>query len=579
VSEVDLGESLLDILTSSARRYAAEPAMSIRLDDGSTETWTYSELERRAKLAAWRLRALGLQRGDRLMTWASAGPHLPAVYFGAMYAGVVLVPVDLHMAPDAIERIAQRADARLLALGGGREAPDPREAGLADFPRTSLEGLSAPQTEGYATAPGDGAARAELPAGWEAEVDRMPRPKADDIYELLYTSGTTGTPKGAILSHRNLLTSVINCHKVIPPYRHRLVSLLPLSHVFEQLAGLFYALSLGFSVTYVRSRNPRVIFEAMRSARVTAMMLVPQVHELFYQAILHEVEKRGKLAAFERLRRIARLLPLPLRRLLFRSVHQQFGGGVRLFVSAAAFLPPAIQQAWEDMGVVLIQGYGATECGLATATTPQDHGLGTVGRPVPPTEVRLAADGEVEVRGGNVFVGYWRDDAATAAAKSADGWYHTGDIGRFDERGNLILMGRKKDMIALPNGMKVYPEDMENALRVAGVRDSVVVETEPGRIEAVVLAPGTPPIPQGGAASLSAALEPQVVRDQIEASVARANERLGQYQRIRAWKLWPEDDFPRTHTLKVRRDLVRNWAVAAASPVGPAAMPTAAGGA
>ncbi len=137
-----------------------------------------------------------------------------------------------------------------------------------------------------------------------------------------------------------------------------------------------------------------------------------------------------------------------------------------------------------------MQGYGATECGVVSATNQRDHGLGTVGRTIKPVKVKLADDGEILVSGPTLFHGYWRDPATTAASLSPDGWYRTGDIGRHDEAGHLILMGRKKDIIVLPNGLNVYPEDIENALRTAGIRDAVVVETVPGRIEAVVLAPG-----------------------------------------------------------------------------------------
>jgi long-chain acyl-CoA synthetase len=271
------------------------------------------------------------------------------------------------------------------------------------------------------------------------------------------------------------------------------------------------------------------------------MIVVPQVLDLFWTAIEREVDRSGRRRAFERLRHIARRLPFRLRRVLFRSVHARLGGGLRLFVSAGAFLPPALQQAWEDLGVIVMQGYGATETGSGTCTTLDDHGLGTVGRAPWPVEMKLAPDGEVLFRGPTVFKGYWRDPDATRAAFDSDGWYRTGDIGRLDADGRLILMGRSKDMIVLPNGLNVYPEDIENQLRMAGVRDSVVVETRPGRIEAVVLAEGD--------------------REAVAAAVKAANGRLGQHQRVVGVRFWPDEDFPRTHTLKVRRDDVRRWAV------------------
>ena len=543
--------TIVELLERAATRFADRPALALRRDDATSVEWTYAELLHRSRLAAWRLRALGLEPGDRLLTWSPSMPELPAVYFGAMMARLILVPLDLRMAPEAIERIVARSGARHLALGTGRDAPDPREAGLEHFPTTSLEALAADP-------------EAEIPADVDARVAAWQKPRPDEIWELVYTSGTTGTPKGVMLAHDNVMASVALCHRILPEMEHRTVSILPLSHLLEQAIGTFYVLDVGASVLYVRSRNPRVIFDAIRSRRVTAMIFVPQVLDLIWGTIEREAARTGRAAAFARLRRVARRLPYPARRRLFRRVHEQLGGELRLIVCTAAFLPPSLQQAWEDLGVVVIQGYGSTEAGFGTCTTRRDHGLGTVGRAQPPGECRLADDGEILLRGPQLFKGYWDDAEATAAAMTTDGWYRTGDIGRFDADGRLVLMGRTRDIIVLPNGLNVYPEDIENALRVAGLRDSVVVETAPGRIEAVVLAPGPAPIPQGGeaptATSLAVERDPAVVRAQIDAAVKRANATLGISQRVQSWRLWPDDDFPRTHTLKVRRDQVRAWA-------------------
>jgi long-chain acyl-CoA synthetase len=533
--------TILELFDAAVERFGDRPALGLDGDEGSSLRWTYRELARRSKIAAWRLRAAGLQPGDRILTWSPATPQLPAVYYGAMRAGLVLVPLDLRMAPDAIERIATRADANRLILGTGRDAPDPREAGLEAFPTLRLDELTADPGETF-------------PADWEQQLESWPGPAATDVLELIFTSGTTGTPKGVILAHDNVLESVRAMHRVIPPMEHRVVSLLPLSHLLEQAVTLFYALDVGASILYVRSRNPRVTFEAIRRHRTTSMVVVPQVLELFWAAVEREVERSGRAKTFNRLRRVARHLPYGLRRLIFRRVHARLGGGLRLFVSSGAFLPPALQQAWEDLGVVVIQGYGATETGFGSCTTREDHGLGTVGRPVPPVEMRLADDGEIQFNGPTLFKGYWHDADATAAALTADGWYRTGDIGRQDSAGRLILMGRTKDIIVLPNGLNVYPEDIENALRMAGIRDSVVVETSPGRIEAVVLAP------RSGAEGEAEQPATADVRAQIQVSVKSANATLASHQRIGAFRVWPEEDFPRTHTLKVKRDAVRRWA-------------------
>lgn len=531
-----MSRTLLDLLDSSVARYGHRPALALRHDDGTTTSWSYRELDRRARIAAWRLRALDLEPGDRILTWSPSTPELPAAYYGAMHARLVLVPLDLRMSPDAIETIVRASGARHLILGTGRDAPDPREAGLADFPTTTVDALTADPAEDDPTFPPD----------WEARQAAWRRPTADEIVELVFTSGTTGVPKGVMLTHDNVVASIESFHRIVPPMEHRLVSLLPLSHLLEQAVGLYYALDVGADILYVRSRNPRVIFEALRDHRVTSMVVVPQILDLFWSAIEREVEKSGRAATVARLRAIARRLPQPLRRWMFRSLHQRLGGEFRLFVSSGAFLPPALQAAWEDIGVTVLQGYGATETGTGSCTTLDDHGYGTVGRVPEGIEMRLAPDGEIQFRGRTVFDGYWQAPELTAQAFTDDGWYRTGDLGHLDPEGRLILSGRIKDMIVLPNGFNVYPEDIENALRVADLRDAVVVETAPGRIEAVVLAlDGEDPV---------------ATRSRVDAAVKAANRSLGPNQRVAGWRVWPGDDFPRTHTLKIKRDPVRRWA-------------------
>jgi long-chain acyl-CoA synthetase len=468
-----------------------------------------------------------------------------------MRAGLILVPLDLRMSNEAVEGIVAASGARHLILGTGRDAPDPREAGLDRFPTTTVEALCA---EPAADDPA-------FPPDWEARQAAWTRPTEQEVFELVFTSGTTGTPKGVTLTHDNVVASIESFHRIVPPMEHRLVSLLPLSHLLEQAVGLYYALDVGADILYVRSRNPRVIFDALRDQRVTSMVVVPQVLDLFWSAIEREVEKRGRTVAFDRLRSVARHLPMRIRPRLFGAIHGQLGGHFRLFLSSGAFLPPSLQQAWEDIGVTVLQGYGATETGTGTCTTLDDHGPGTVGRVPEGIEMRLAPDGEVQFRGRTVFKGYWNAPEATAAAFTEDGWYRTGDVGHLDDAGRLILSGRSRDMIVLPNGFNVYPEDIENALRVAGIRDAIAVETRPGRIEAVVLSGSASP----GGATAAAALggtpaDPAEIRARLDAAVKAANASLGPNQRIAGWRLWPEDDFPRTHTLKIKRGPIQAWA-------------------
>ncbi|MEX2184384.1 MAG: AMP-binding protein [Chloroflexota bacterium] len=528
--------TLIDLQERATDRYGDRHALGVRRDDGTTHHWTYRELARRSRIAAWRLRALDLEPGDRILTWSPSTPELPAAYFGAMYARLVIVPLDLRMSASAVEGTARASGARHLIVGTGRDAPDPREAGLEQFPTTTVDALCAEPADDDPAFPPD----------WEARQAAWGRPAADEVFQLIFTSGTTGTPKGVMLTHDNVVASIESFHRILPPMEHRIVSLLPLSHLLEQAVGLYYTIDVGADILYVRSRNPRVIFDALRDHRVTSMIVVPQVLDLFWSAIEREVDRQGRRAAFDRLRSIARRLPTVIRRRIFGSVHRQLGGHFRLFVSSGAFLPPALQQSWEDLGVTVLQGYGATETGTGSCTTLGDHGPGTVGRVPEGIEMRIDDVGEIQFRGRTVFSGYWEAPELTTAAFTEDGWYRTGDLGHLDSAGRLILSGRIKDIIVLPNGFNVYPEDIENALRIAGLRDTVVVETRPGRIEAIVLED-----PDATPADFQA---------RGDAAIKAANATLGPNQRVASWRSWPAEDFPRTHTLKIKRDPVRHWA-------------------
>ena len=290
-------ETLLDLLEGSAAHYGDRNALGLRLDDGSTFHWSYREVLRRSRLAAWRLRALGLQPGDRVLTWSTSTPALPAAYYGSMHARLIYVPLDSRMSTDAISNIIAASGAVQLLLGSGRDAPDPREVGLERFPTTVVESLSEEPDETF-------------PADWEAQLGAWDRPAPDDTFQLVFTSGTTGNPKGVMLTHGSVMAGVASFHRIINPMEHRLVSLLPLSHSLEQAVSLFYAMDVGADILYVRSRNPRVIFDSLREHRVTTMLLVPQLLDLFWSAVEREVARQGREVAFNRLRVVARRRPV-----------------------------------------------------------------------------------------------------------------------------------------------------------------------------------------------------------------------------------------------------------------------------
>jgi long-chain acyl-CoA synthetase len=280
-----------------------------------------------------------------------------------------------------------------------------------------------------------------------------------------------------------------------------------------------------------------VLVRTFRDFRVTVLLIVPQGLQLLTSAIERKVDQAGRRDRFEQLHRLARRVPRPIRRLLFGSVLREFGGRLHTIGVGASALEVDVAQRWTDMGVDVLQGYGATEMGpVVTFTRPERNILGTVGEPIPDVEVRIADDGEILAHGPGRFQGYWQNAEATAAAIDADGWYHTGDLGAFTADGMLTFRGRKKDMLALPDGQKVYPEDVEAVLREdPRVGDATVVGWPLGaglRVHAVLL------LEDGSAA---------------EDIVKTANSKLAPHQQIRGMTVWPDPDLPRTHTLKVRK--------------------------
>ena len=460
----------------------------------------------------------GLERGDRVLIWGVNRPEWSLGFFGALFAGLVLVPLDVRSQPEFVAKVAQRTRARLV---------------LASTQTASLaEGLNLPLL------------LIESLPDRARNVTPLPTPDivASDVAEVVFTSGTTGEPKGAMLTHGNLVANATALQDVFPfKPDERLLSILPLSHMFEQTCGLIAPFLVGASIVYPVSRQPAVLIRTFREFRVTMLLIVPAGLKLLDSAIQRKVDASGRHDTFERLHRIARRLPRFAKRLLFRPVIGQFGGRFRTLAIGAAALEEDLATRWTDMGFDVLQGYGATELSPAVAfTRPSRNRSGTVGEAVPGVEIRIAEDGEIQVRGPNVFAGYWEDRDATRAVLDGEGFYHTGDIGQLDGEGFLTLRGRKKDMLAMPDGTKVYPEDIEAVLgRDTRLRDATVVGWQPPRgelrVQAVLLLDDP-------------ALADAVVRD--------ANAQLGAHQQIRGVTIWPDEDLPRTHTLKVKKPIV-----------------------
>ncbi len=433
-----------------------------------------------------------------------------------MRAGSVAVPLDLRSAPDFVASVVAKTRPGLAIVSRATPAFH-RELAL---PEVDLENLE------------------ELYGGLPPLTDVEVAP--DDLAEIMFTSGTTGDPKGVMVTHRNLTAELSSASQHVPGrLSDRLISILPLSHMFEQMGGLLLPLRCGANVTYPVSRQPTILFRTMRERGVTLLLLVPQALDLFMKGIEREVSRQGKEGAWRFSLRAARYLPMRLRRLLFRKVHKQFGGHLDLVFAGGAALDPELGAKWNRLGVNIIQGYGATEASPVISCHPSRRPRhDSVGPPIPGMQVRISNQGEVLLRGPNITSGYWEAPEQTALAFD-DGWYKTGDLGFIDAEGCLHLHGRLKDMIVLANGQNVYPEDVE-----------AVLIKHPDVTDAVVLG-----LTAGSDVQVHAAF---LVQDAERAPdvVAWANQQLADHQQVRGFTVWPEDDFPRTHTLKVKKGLV-----------------------
>ena len=536
-ASITLPTTLPGLLEVAVARAGAAPFLGVRTSTTRGESLTMAAFGEAVENAAARL-AAAVEPRARVLVQGAPGPGFAAAIFAAARADIILVPLDVRMTPDTIDRIAALTEPSAILLGSGSTVEPVTIPRLAGLPVIDLDDLvDLPPPEALA-----------------ALARRTPSDPGEPL-EILCTSGSTGNPKGVTVTQSMLLMSTVRCLAAIPAGGNRFVSILPLSHIMEQVAGLIYAVAAGAETEYITTLRPDVIAAAIKGHRATALVVVPQVLELLFGAIRREADRSGSGATFRRALRIAPYLPISMRRKLFKKVHAALGGELRMVMCSAAHLSPALQRSWEALGVEVIQGYGSTEAGLVSANFLGRTPVNRVGWVMPPLELRVEPDGEVVVRGPSVFAGYWQDPASTAAAFTEDGWYRTGDYGSLDASGALRLIGRTRSLIALPNGMNVHPEDVDAALTAEGLVEPVVYEAEPGTIAMAYRA--------GAAFADLPADEPAAVA----AAVKAANRKLAAHQRVVAFAPYPEPDFPRTHTRKIQRSAVaeRMKAVAAGS--------------
>src|SRR5215218_5164182 len=499
---------------------------------------TYADVARASRAFAARLHGAGLRKGDAVLFWAENRPEWIVALWGCFLQGVVAVPIDYRASVDFLRRIRSIVNGRVLLTGDDvRFEPGEGDAGLDIWPLASI--------------------------GWR-DTARIPDAVVtrDDVAEVIFTSGATAEPKGVVITHRNLLANIVPVEREVLKYRRyarpfspiRFLNLLPLSHMFGQSMATFIPPMLGGATVFIHGYNPNDIVRQIRERRISVLVSVPKILEVLREHTLRASPDAAELPpAKEHFTR---------RWWRYRRVHRMFGLKFWAFVVGAAPLDPSLEEFWGRLGFVVVQGYGLTETApIVSLNHPFSASRGSVGKTIPGVEVKIAPDGEILVRGENVTRGYFKAEQATAEAFE-DGWFRTGDVGEVDPQGRLFIRGRKKEMIVTPEGLNVFPEDVERALNAQpGVKESAVVgASAPGshteRVQAiVVLAPG----------------------GDLAAVVRGANARLQDHQRIRLATAWPGAELPRTEgTKKLKRRELRDWLVRSAAAPGGAAAPAAA---
>ncbi len=483
----DLGQgTLVQLFLEAVDRFGDGRALRRRDSDGWVDI-SYREVEWGVRAASAGLRALGLERGDRAAILSPNRPEWTLADYGCLCAGVIDVPIYPSLTAAQVRYLLSDSGARLIFVSD-RDQLDKILEIRSECPALEWivvfdpeEGLSegAIQWGDFLARGGGGVTSGHEDGFREAALSARP----EDTATVLYTSGTTGDPKGVMLTHNNLYSNVQAASRVLPiDQRDSSLSFLPLSHVFQRMVDYLF-FSLGCSIAY--GRSIQLVTEDLKEVRPTFVVSVPRLYEKVHASVteargLKGLVVKGALSAGRRWAdaKLAGKEPgagtrwayAIADRLVFRKLREAVGGRIRHFVSGGGPLSPDINRFFFSAGIVILEGYGLTETSPVTNVNgprdfPANYRIGTVGKPVPGTEERIAADGEILVRGPQVMKGYYNLPERTAEAMTEDGWFRTGDIGEIDADGFLRITDRKKDIIVTAGGKNVAPQPIENLLR------------------------------------------------------------------------------------------------------------------
>jgi long-chain acyl-CoA synthetase len=573
-------KTIADLLPNAIARFGPQPAAMFKDDDGKWVTRSFDEVGDTVRSLSLGLMGLGVEKGDKVSILANTRPEWTYFDFAALTAGAIVAPIYQTNSPEECRYVLVDSDAKVVVVEDEEQMEKIRAVRdecpqLEQVIRMTGQSDDAISMQDLAER-GSGMDQSDWEHRWQSVTP-------EDVCTFIYTSGTTGPPKGCVITHGNYrsMLDMVNAVSVIE--EEELTYLfLPLAHSFAVLIQ-FGSFDLGATLAYWE-RDPLKIAANLVEVKPTYFPSVPRIFEKIYAAATARAEAAGGLTKFVfdwaikigkkvRDRERQGREPGPLLKLQYAIADRQvlskirglFGGRLRLAVSGAAPINPEILRFFEAAGVLVLEGWGMTETSTAaTISTPDDYKIGTIGKPFPGCEVKIADDGEILVKGPNVFQGYYKNDEATKETL-VDGWLHTGDLGAIDSEGYITITGRKKDIIITAGGKNITPANLEAEIKQHPLVSQCVVigDRRPYLVGLVTLDPDEavayakqhdlPEDPEALASN-------EQVKAEIEAHLAEINKKFARVEQVKKIRILPHDlsqaGGELTPTLKVKRAAV-----------------------
>ncbi|HSB07838.1 MAG TPA: AMP-binding protein [Thermodesulfobacteriota bacterium] len=550
------------MLERSARIYGSNMALRKRTSHGWRQ-YTYSELLSSVKRVANYLRKNGYRKGDFIGIIGENSPEWVISFMAIQWIGGIAIPLDPRAREMELRHIFDHSEVRAVFSSVRNLAQLNRMKESGDLKRDTLI-ISMEETENDNCLP-------RILSDFKDDAERE-KVGLEDLVIVQYTSGTTGSPKGVMLTHKNISSNIHSLYQaVLFDQKDRFFSVLPIHHVYEGTTGNWLPLSVGASITYSRSLKSKEMIEDAREAEPTVMLAVP----LLLEKMLLGIKKRldgspGYFKGFMVLLKGSATLFNCLQkragsRLIFRGLRKKMGfGRLRFFVSGGAALPSWVQKGLEDYGFIVLQGYGLSETSPVLTLNPLQETLaGSVGLPIPGVEIRIVDPdsegiGEIGAQGGNVMRGYYKNEDATRGVFTSDGFFLTGDMGYEDKDGFLFITGRRKSIIVTKGGENIFPEEIENLMQQSPLIEEILVvrgHSKAGdeEVQAIIY----PNLDQLNRHFLKEGIEgskDQEIRKALQKEIAERGKKLAAYKRIMHFTIRTEE-FPKTTTNKIKRYL------------------------